>query len=37
MIYTYDRFPRFAKARPLSCTISEGDVLYMPAFWWHEV
>ncbi|PIK52306.1 putative jmjC domain-containing protein E-like [Apostichopus japonicus] len=33
----FERFPEFAKARPLNCTIDEGDVLFMPAFWWHEV
>ncbi|KAK7098651.1 hypothetical protein V1264_002900 [Littorina saxatilis] len=32
-----ERFPKFRAARPLSCTIGEGDVLFMPAFWWHEV
>lgn len=31
------RFPLFAKATPYHCNIKEGDVLYMPAFWWHEV
>jgi len=23
--------------KPYQCNIMEGDVLYMPAFWWHEV
>lgn len=32
-----ERFPKFAEARPLLCTIEEGEVLFMPAFWWHEV
>ncbi|KAK2153919.1 hypothetical protein LSH36_281g03066 [Paralvinella palmiformis] len=31
------RFPNFKSARPLTCTIDEGDALFMPAFWWHEV
>ena len=31
------RFPLFAEAKPYRCNIKEGDVLYMPAFWWHEV
>ena len=31
------RFPRFAEARPVNCTIDEGDILFMPSFWWHEV
>ncbi|XP_038051925.1 bifunctional peptidase and arginyl-hydroxylase JMJD5-like [Patiria miniata] len=33
----FQRFPAFAETRPLNCTINEGDVLFMPAFWWHEV
>lgn len=33
----YHRFPLFKSAMPLNCTISEGDALFMPAFWWHEV
>ena len=33
----YSQFPEYMYARPMNCTITEGDVLYMPAFWWHEV
>ncbi|WAR02933.1 JMJD7-like protein [Mya arenaria] len=33
----FERFPLFETVRPLNCTIDEGDVLFMPAFWWHEV
>ena len=32
-----DRFPRFAEARRVECSLKPGDVLFMPAFWWHEV
>ncbi|KAL5006392.1 hypothetical protein ScPMuIL_015198 [Solemya velum] len=31
------RFPKFLDTHPLNCTISEGEVLFMPSFWWHEV
>ena len=31
------RFPRFARARRVRCSLGPGDVLFMPAFWWHEV
>ncbi|XP_065185446.1 uncharacterized protein LOC135816016 [Sycon ciliatum] len=31
------RFPLFQKARSLKCRLTPGDVLFMPAFWWHEV
>ena len=33
----FDRFPMFRDTAPLNCTIDEGEVLFMPAFWWHEV
>ncbi|ESO97617.1 hypothetical protein LOTGIDRAFT_152707 [Lottia gigantea] len=33
----FQKFPKFAETYPLNCTINEGDVLFMPAFWWHEV
>ena len=32
-----ERFPLFTRARRLECTLTPGDVLFMPAFWWHEV
>lgn len=32
-----ERFPNFAKARRVHCVLRPGDVLFMPAFWWHEV
>ena len=32
-----NRFPRFSKAHHMQCTLRPGDVLFMPAFWWHEV
>lgn len=31
------RFPRFARARPQEFFLEEGEVLYLPAFWWHQV
>ncbi|CAH1256685.1 JMJD7 [Branchiostoma lanceolatum] len=31
----FKRFPKFAEAVPMNCTIEEGEVLYMPAHWWH--
>ena len=30
-------FPRLARARPLEVTLVAGDVLYLPACWWHCV
>lgn len=31
------RFPRFADSEPLRVTVGPGDVLYIPAGWWHVV
>ncbi|KRX52707.1 JmjC domain-containing protein 7, partial [Trichinella sp. T9] len=33
----FEKFPLAKNAVPLNCTISEGDVLFLPSFWWHEV
>lgn len=32
-----ERFPNFAKARRVHCVLRPGNVLFMPAYWWHEV
>lgn len=30
-------FPRFAHARPTTVTLYAGDMLYLPAMWYHRV
>jgi hypothetical protein len=32
-----DQFPRFQATVPLELTVAAGEVLYLPAFWWHQV
>lgn len=32
-----ERYPLFRKASRIQCTIHSGDILFLPAFWWHEV
>jgi lysine-specific demethylase 8 len=32
-----DRFPRFARARPLTAELDPGDLLYLPRRWWHQM
>lgn len=32
-----ERYPLFAKAQPLSCTLRAGEALYIPPRWWHWV
>jgi len=31
------KHPAFAHSRRLLCEVSEGDVLFIPSHWWHEV
>lgn len=31
------RFPRFDPSRAVDIELCEGDVLYLPAYWWHQV
>eukprot|EP00903_Cladosiphon_okamuranus_P016604 g15317.t1 len=33
----FERHPRLKRCRPYRVALHEGDVLYMPAFWHHEV
>ena len=33
----YKKYPQFSKAKPLSCTLKKGDVLYLPSLWFHHV
>ncbi len=35
--YNHYRYPRFKNAEPLRITVESGTMLYLPAFWWHEV
>lgn len=30
-----DRFPEFAKAKPIYVTVKEGETIFLPAGWWH--
>src|SRR6266516_425541 len=30
-------FPKFEQAKPVSFTLEPGEVLYLPALWWHQV
>lgn len=32
-----ERYPDFAKAKPIAFTLQAGELLYLPAFWWHRV
>ncbi|MBD2603282.1 cupin-like domain-containing protein [Scytonema hofmannii FACHB-248] len=32
-----DQFPRFQKAKYMECLLEPGEMLFIPAFWWHQV
>ena len=31
------RFPNFSKARAIECVLEAGEMIFIPAFWWHQV
>lgn len=31
----FDKFPRFAEARPMTCKLRAGETLFIPGGWWH--
>ena len=31
------RWPCYAKARPIQCTVNAGEMLYLPSLWFHHV
>jgi hypothetical protein len=31
------KFPRFRQARPVTFRVEPGEILYLPAYWWHQV
>jgi hypothetical protein len=31
------QFPRFDTSKGLAVRVQEGDILYLPAYWWHQV
>ncbi|XP_028579498.2 bifunctional peptidase and (3S)-lysyl hydroxylase JMJD7 isoform X3 [Podarcis muralis] len=32
-----ERFPEYAQAKPLRCTVKSGEMLYLPSLWFHHV
>jgi hypothetical protein len=32
-----NKFPLFDQATPFYCLLEEGDALYLPPYWWHQV
>eukprot|EP01041_Mallomonas_annulata_P010283 gene10283-21459_t len=34
---TYEKYPAYSFSHPLRCTVKAGEVLYIPAMWYHRV
>jgi hypothetical protein len=32
-----NKFPKFQKAKYIECVVEPGEMLFIPAFWWHQV
>ncbi|KAM6968880.1 bifunctional peptidase and (3S)-lysyl hydroxylase JMJD7 isoform 1-T1 [Tautogolabrus adspersus] len=32
-----DRYPQYVRARPISCSVKAGEMLYLPSLWFHHV
>lgn len=32
-----DKFPLYAKAKPIEAIVEAGDIIYAPPLWWHQV
>ncbi|MEH2055777.1 MAG: cupin-like domain-containing protein [Nostoc sp.] len=33
----WEKFPNFQKAKYFECIVELGEILFIPAFWWHQV
>jgi len=33
----YEKFPKFREARAWEGMLNPGEILYLPARWWHQV
>jgi ribosomal protein L16 Arg81 hydroxylase len=31
------KYSEYRKAQPMECALEPGELLYLPAFWWHHV
>ncbi|CAJ1074939.1 bifunctional peptidase and (3S)-lysyl hydroxylase JMJD7 [Xyrichtys novacula] len=32
-----EQFPQYSRARPISCSVKAGEMLYLPSLWFHHV
>jgi len=32
-----EKYPKYAKANPVTCTVNADEMLYLPSIWFHHV
>ena len=32
-----EKFPLYAKAKPVECVLDHGEMLFIPTMWWHQI
>lgn len=37
LVPNLDKYPLYSHARPVTVTVREGEVLYLPSMWYHHV
>ncbi|MEO1348697.1 MAG: cupin-like domain-containing protein [Cyanobacteria bacterium J06635_15] len=33
----FEKFPLYAKAKPVECMLNPGEIIHMPPIWWHDI
>ena len=33
----YNKYPNILKAKKIEITVPRGNILFLPAYWWHQV
>ena len=33
----FEKYPQYAKSKPITCEVNPGEILYLPSLWFHHV